>query len=591
MTAVPVRKLAIILHADVVGSTTLVSQDETLAHQRIRDCFERFDRTIANYNGVAREIRGDALVAEFARASDAVCAALCFQQANSARNEQITDTIQCVVRVGIAIGEVVVADDTVTGAGVVLAQRLEQLAVPGGVVIQGAAYETVPKRLPVEFEYLGEPELKGFTEPVRAYAAAISSDGEIPPPEDASGPAAADQSEQPCIAVLPFKNLSGDPEQEYFSDGISEDIITALSHFRAFPVIARNSTFTYKGQPVQVQRVAEELGARYVIEGSIRKAGNRVRISAQLIDAESGHNLWAGKYDRTLEDIFEVQDEITSTIVATIQPELTQAELERGAVKRPENLTAWDMVLRGLALVNRHAVDDHEPARNLFRAAIKLEPDYADAWVGLAWSYLANLILVGTEEREDFLNKGFEAALQAVKLDQRSAAAHYILGVAYAWNEEYTKSIGEAEISLELNPYSAQTNMGLGNRLDLVGRTEEGIARMEQGLQLSLRDPFCPMIMSYLSRAYLSLDQPDRAIDWIEKAVRLKPDNPDLQFRYGLCLAHVDRVKEAREALAECERLQPGFLHKRRHWQPYSDEARNRKFFAGFERYPELLSR
>ena len=238
--------------------------------------------------------------------------------------------------------------------------------------------------------------------------------------------------------------MSGDLEQEYFSDGITEDIITALSHFRTFPVIARNSTFTYKGQAIRIQQVAAELGARYVLEGSIRKAGERIRITAQLVDAETGHHVWADKFDSTLDDIFDVQDEISRKIVVTIQPELAQAELERATVKRPENLTAWDLTLRGMAFANRHTRDDHDSAREVFESAIDLDPDYVGAWAGLAWSYLAKIALIGTDERQGLLEKGMQAALRAVELDDRSSFAHYVLGVAYAWEEQYTKSISEA---------------------------------------------------------------------------------------------------------------------------------------------------
>lgn len=598
MTENSSRRLAVILHADIVGSTALVQKNESVAHQRFRDTFQRLSEAVASYGGTTREIRGDALVAEFPRASDAVTAALAFQLADEAHYDTLDDDIRPRLRIGISLGEVVIADDTVTGAGVILAQRLEQLAEPGGVVVQGTVSETVPVRLPFNFESLGEQALKGFEQPVRAFVARISAGESLPEPEPRPDtrieqkppdvdlpPQPVEHSDKPSIAVLPFTNMSGDPEQEYFSDGITEDIITALSYFRSFPVIARNSTFTYKGQAIRVQQVAAELGARYVLEGSIRKAGERIRITAQLVDAETGHHVWADRFDSTISDIFDVQDEISSKIVATIQPELAQAEREKATIKRPENLTAWDLTLRGMAFCNKHTLEDHASARKVFQAAIDLDPDYADAWAGLGWSYLAEIALVGTEERQSLLEKGSQAAKRAVELDSRSSFAHYALGVAHAWAEQYSKSISEAEISLQLNPYHAQALMGLGNRLDLVGRTAEGIVKMKQGLQLSPRDPFCSLIMAYVSRAHLDQDQPAEALEWMEKAVSLHPHNPDFQYRYAVCLAQLDRVDEAKEALNECERLEPGFLKKRRCWQPYSDDARNRRFFAGMLRH------
>ena len=587
MGETPSRKLAVILHADVVGSTALVQKDETIAHERIRDAFHRFSGTIGIYNGIAHEIRGDALVAEFARASDAVSASLAFQTVNVIHNRESNGEICPEIRIGIAMGEVIIADHTLTGEGVVLAQRLEQIAEPGGVVIQSAVYETLPRRLPFDCEDLGEREVKGFVEPVRMYVVSLKPGSVIPEPEKLTRPEGSVQNlaEKPAIAVLPFTNMSDDPEQEYFSDGITEDIITALSYFRTFPVIARNSTFTYKGKAIRIQQIAAELGARYVLEGGIRKAGERIRITAQLVDAETGHHVWADKFDSTIDDIFDVQDEISKKIVVTIQPELAQAELEKATVKRPENLTAWDLILRGMAFANKHTLDDHDSAREAFESAIDLDPDYAGAWAGLAWSYLAKIALVGTDERQNLLETGLQAALRAVELDDRSSFAHYVLGVAYAWEEQYTKSISEAEISLQLNPYHAQAYMGLGNRLDLAGRTAEGISKMEQGLHLSPRDPFSPVVMAYLSRAHLSQEQPAEALGWIEKAVNLKSNSPDLQYRYAICLAHLDRVEEAKKALNECERLDPGFLEKRKHWRPYSDDERNHRFFVGMLRH------
>jgi adenylate cyclase len=590
------RKLAVLLHADIVGSTTLVQKDESAAHERFRDAFRRLSKIIESYGGTTREIRGDALVAEFPRASDAVTASLVFQTANDAHNDTLDDDIRPRVRIGVSLGEVVIADDTITGAGVVLAQRLEQLAEPGSVVVQGTVSETVPIRMPFDFESLGEQLLKGFEQPVRAFVASVRAGEHLPDPHAAaeakrkptdSGAEsrAAELGGKPSIAVLPFTNMSGDPEQEYFSDGITEDIITALSYFRSFPVIARNSTFTYKGQAVRVQQVAADLGARYVLEGSIRKSGNRVRITAQLVDAETGHHVWADRYDNTIEDIFDVQDEISRKIAATIQPELTHAELEKTTVKRPENLTAWDLLLRGMAHTNRHTREDHDSAREIFKSAIDIDPDYASAWAGLAWSCLAKIALIGTDERQRLLEEGTQAAMRAVELDSRSSFAHYVLGVAYAWDEQYSRSISEAEIALQLNPYDAQAHMGLGNRLDLVGRTTEGISKMEQGLHLSPRDPFCPVIMAYLSRAHLGEDRPVEALEWIEKAVNLQPNNPDFRYRHAMCLAHLDRVEEAEKALSECERLQPGFLKKRQDWRLYSDQERNLRLFAGMLRH------
>jgi adenylate cyclase len=344
MNKVPLnRKLAVILHADVVGSTALVQQNETLAHQRMQAAFHDFSMTIASFGGNTREIRGDALVAEFERASDAVAAAIAFQSAASAPESVPEGDIQPILRIGVSLGEVVIADNTVTGAGVVLAQRLEQLADPGGVVVQGSVAETVPARMPFDFDSLGEQTLKGFDYPVRAFAVRLRPGQALPMPEasaatGSSEPERREVPDKPSIAVLPFANMSNDPEQEYFADGIAEDIITALSQIKQWFVIARNSSFAYKGRHVDIREIARELGVRYVLEGSVRKSGNRLRITGQLIEAESGSHLWADKFDGDLEDVFALQDRITESVVGAIEPSLRLAEIARSKRKPPTDI-------------------------------------------------------------------------------------------------------------------------------------------------------------------------------------------------------------------------------------------------------------
>ena len=323
----PSRKLAVVLHADVVGSTELVQRNESIAHERIQDGFRRFSETIGAYGGITQEIRGDALVAEFARASDAVTAALAFQIGNADSNAQLEDDIRPQLRIGISLGEVIVADNTITGEGIVLAQRLEQLAVPGGVVVQGSVSETVPKRLPFDFNSLGEQMLKGFDQPVRAFTVQLKPGELVPDSEsdaverkignsDPHEQPALELPDKPSIVVLPFTNMSSDPEQEYFSDGVSEDIITDLSKMSGLFVIARNSSFAYKNKAINVSDICRKLGVRFALEGSIRKADSRIRINAQLIDGTTGGHVWAERYDRELADIFAVQDEVTREIVA-----------------------------------------------------------------------------------------------------------------------------------------------------------------------------------------------------------------------------------------------------------------------------------
>ena len=387
MSDTPSRKLAVILHADVVGSTALVQANETLAHQRIRDTFRRFSEAISVQGGASHEVRGDAHVAEFPSASDAVEAALSFQASNTTYLNDLPDEIKPVIRVGIAMGEVVVGDDTVTGEAVVLAQRLEQLAQPAGICIQAMAKDTIPKRLPYIYEDLGEQAFKGFGEPVLAYTISQASDTQVgeTEPVTQSELVYLELPDEPSIAVLPFSNMSGDPEQEYFSDGITEDIITALSKVSSLMVVARTSTFTYKDRAIDIKQVGREQGVRYVVEGSVRRAGDRVRVTAQLIDAVTGHHIWAERYDRELHDIFAVQDELVREIVTALDVELREGEQHRMWSSGTDNLEAWECVQLGQPIVSGSVPGDGERAKKLFERASELDPNYAMAWVMLGW--------------------------------------------------------------------------------------------------------------------------------------------------------------------------------------------------------------
>ncbi len=381
--------LAVILHADVVGSTALVHKDERVAHERIQNSFRRLSETINTYGGVTHEVRGDALVAVFGRASDGVSATLAFQVANTEQNAVLTDDIRPEIRIGIALGEVVLADNTVTGPGVVLAQRIEQLAKPGGLCISAAIHEAVPRRLPVEIKSLGDQSVKGFDEPVRVYSVSLRAGEKILEPvndvysDDSEAKSATPMlalPDKPSIAVLPFNNLSGDPEQEYFADGMTEDIITGLSRFRSLFVTARNSGFGYKGRSLDVRAVARDLGVRYVLEGSVRRGGERIRITGQLIDAETGNHLWAERYDRKLEDIFAVQDEVTEAIIAAIAPEIGDVERERAQRKAPGNLDAWGLHQRGLAAFYSSTEEGLRSAIEQFDRVNEVDPAFAPAF-------------------------------------------------------------------------------------------------------------------------------------------------------------------------------------------------------------------
>jgi adenylate cyclase len=559
------RKLAVILHADVVGSTSLVQQNESLAHERIQTIFQNFSETIKTYGGIAREIRGDALVAEFDRASDAVAAAITFQTLNEESENVLDDDIRPQLRIGISLGEVIIADKTITGAGVVLAQRLEQLADSGGVVVQGNVSETVPTRMPFEFNNLGDQLLKGFDQPVRAFSAKLRPGEELPAPE-ANGATQAIESrnlqvpDRPSIAVLPFENMSGDPEQEFFADGISEDLITALSRIHWFFVIARNSSFTYKGQAVEVTRVAAELGVRYVIEGSVRKSGNRVRISAQLIDATTGHHVWAESYDRDLTDIFELQDEMTQTIAGAVEPELSAAERERAVCASPESLGAWEIYQRGLWHLWSFTREDMTKAQQLFQQVHQLDANFATAYSFRSYSHYLDTMLGFTETPDESLELAYKAAKHALALDDHDPAAYFALGRVCMMQGKLDDSVAELSRAVELSPSFALAHHGLGFALVLSGQVEEGAEELDKAIRLSPRDPVMWGTMCFRSIASNLLHQYEEAVRWARR-VLIEPRAAEGGYwPYAVlasALGNLDQLNEAHEVLGEALQRKP----------------------------------
>ena len=435
-------KLAVILHADIAGSTALVRQDEQLAHERIQDTFRRFGETTTTYHGHVRELRGDALLAEFERVSDAVSASLAFQATQTKYNEQLEGSIRPEVRVGIAMGEVIIADDTVTGAGVVLAQRIEGLAEPGGLCVTGAVHEALPERLPFVQTSLGEQKVKGFEEAFRVYRVALKPGETIPFPENVNKPTRFSWSgktavfalaivlvisggmafwlkpwtsleepalvermafplpDKPSIAVLPFTNMSDDTKQEYFVDGMTEDLITDLSKLSGLFVIARNTVFTYKDKPVKVSQVAKELGVRYVLEGSVRRAGNQVRINAQLIDATTGGHLWAERYDGTLNDVFGLQDQVTSKIVTVLAVQLSASDQNRTTTKETASTDAYDAFLKGWNQYLKQTPDGFVKAIAHFERASGIDPSYSRTYAALAATYWQSWKRFGIQKLE-----------------------------------------------------------------------------------------------------------------------------------------------------------------------------------------------
>ena len=545
MTETPVRKLAVLLHADVVGSTSLVQKNETLAHQRIQETFRRLSETINGHSGVAHEIRGDALVAEFSRASDAVSASIAFQTDNTAHNEGLSDEVRPVLRVGIAMGEVVVADNTVTGEGVVLAQRLEQMAEPGGVCIQGAAYETIPKRLPFDYENLGDQELKGFNEPIRVYAVKQQSLSKELPPSKA---AATDLPDKPSIAILPFTNMSGDSEQEYFSDGITEDIITELNRFRELRVMARNSTFYYKGEAVKVHDVGRELGVRYIVEGSVRKAGDRVRVTVQMVEAESGVHIWAERYDRELKDIFEVQDEITQAIVSVLPGRVQNSMREQTQRKSTKSFSAYDYYLQGRWIFENSGGNDPS-AVTMLENAIKIDPTFALSHGLLSQIYGYNVFSLGIWYG-DQESKARPLIEKALEYGENDPAVHALVGETYGCLGEFDLANTHLELALHLNPNDVTTIEKYGMHKAYLGNAAEGLRLLEKVQQM---DPqYAGFSWEGKAETLYLLCAYEASLETFKG--RHNPP-PHTYTHMAACYAQLGRMEEARQAVAQFRSL------------------------------------
>jgi adenylate cyclase len=558
------RKLAVILHADVVGSTSLVQKNEALAHQRIQAAFNNFSGTITAYGGVAREIRGDAVVAEFDRASDAVTAAVAFQAKNEESNNNLDDDIRPLLRIGISLGEVIIADSTITGAGVVLAQRLEQLAESGGVVVQGSVSETVPTRMPFEFENLGEQVLKGFEQPVRAYIARLRVGEELPTPDTELTPEDVEPENlevpnKPSIAVLSFENLSGDHEQEYFSDGISEDLTTALSRFDWLFVIARNSAFTYKGMAVDVKQVGRELGVRYVLEGSVRRAGDRVRVNAQLIDTDTDSHVWAERFDRQMIDIFDLQDDIVASIAATVAPEITLAEIERSRGKRPNALNAWDRYLQAIASYRKTTPEDIGVAIALLGQATDVDPEFANAYALLSRCHMQIGARGWVRPVSEAYKKSRHFAEKAVQLSPSSPEANHALAFVMVMTGEADQAITVARRAVELNPNFADAHTALGQALIFTGDLERGLDACHRAERSNPRDNRGSRTFDAMGHGYFSLGKYEQAIEVANKSLHQNPSAYGSLVVLACTYAQLGRKEEAKHYVDELLRLIPRY--------------------------------
>ncbi len=543
------RRLAAIFAVDVVGYSRLMEADEAGTLAALKSLRKNLIAPeFAEHRGRIVKLMGDGALGEFASVVDATECAVGIQQGMIERNVKLPECERIELRIGINIGDIIVEGEDIYGDGVNVAARLEGLADPGSICVSRNVFNQVKNKVDLGFQDMGEQRVKNIAEPVGAYRVLL------PQPTVADAPPA--MPHKPSIAVLPFDNLSGDPEQEYLSDGITEDIITALSRLHWFLVIARNSTFVYKGRSVDVKQVGRELGVRYVLEGSVRKAGNRVRITAQLVDTVSGAHHWAQNFDRELADIFELQDDITQSVASAIEPKLVAAEGARSQGRSSRDMSAWDLVSRAMAHYGRMTTSESEIAIKTLRSAVERYPDYGPAHSMLAFALLVSGHVGWIPESDDSAYAA-ELARRAAQLDNEDPWAHLALGYVAFTRRRTDETIKEYKRALELNPNFATAHGYLGWALAFDGQSDEAIRYFELALRMSPHDPLKAFFYSGTGVAHYYAYRFDEAVEWTRNAIRERPGFTASRRLLCAALAQAGRMDEVDEEMATLRTMQP----------------------------------
>ena len=591
------RKLSAIFSADVKNYSRLMQDDESATVGILTAYRELMSSSILKFHGRIVDTPGDNILAEFASVVDAVEAAVEIQKELKTKNEKLPKERRMEFRIGINLGDVIEEDNKIYGDGVNIAARIEGLAQAGGICISGTAFDQIGKKLSLGYEFMGMQTLKNIEIPIRVYhvlmkpedagmvtgeekaksagwkrgilfavvvLVVVGSTAAIwhfymrpsPPPKDIPN-GAIPPSNKPTIAVLPFKNLGGDQEQEYFSDGITNDIITDLSKFSELSVIASNSVFTYKGKPVTAQKVNQDLGARYILEGSVQRASKKLRVNAQLIDATSGHHVWAERYDRQLKDLFAVQDEIVGTIVANLAVKIDAEERARVMRKDTESLEAYDYLLRGWEYYSRFTRSTNMQARRMFESAIERDPLYATAYVGLGQTHLRAFGYGWTEFSHQAMQRAHDLAQKALSLDETNASAHALLGAVYRFRMQYDLAIEEYDRAIELNPNYADSHAERGAIMNYIGQTGKAVEALETALRFNPR--MGPSDYMQLGLAYYLQRQYDDAVGILERGLSWYPNNVFIHIPLAAAYAQAGRLREAERVVATVRRLHPFF--------------------------------
>lgn len=548
------RRLSAILAADVAGYSRLMGVDEEATHIQLKDHLRTLvEPKIAEHRGRLVKSTGDGMLVEFSSVVEALSCAVEVQRGMFVRNSEVPQDRRIEFRVGINVGDVIFDDNDLFGDGVNIAARLETLALPGGICVSARVQEDARSKLDIPFEDTGEHQLKNIAWPVRVYRVRLEGEDVKPLP-------ALAVPDKPSIAVLPFQNLSADPSQEYFADGIAEEITTALARLRGFFVIARGSAFTYKGRTVDLRQIGRELGVRYVLEGSVRRAGDRVRIGVQLADAGTGREIWVERYERTLPDLFALQDEVTASIVTAVEPQIYAAESARLQQTPPGHFDAWDCVIRALPFMWRRTRNDNAAALDLLSAALRLDPTYARALGLHAWLSLWNAHAMGSAgELDAVLGPAIESARAAVAIDRDDPWARLALGFSHMLRREHEEAVEELRAALDLNPNFALGNAFLGLVLAYGAKGAEAVSYLETAMRLSPRDPYFSTFASIRAFAHFMAGDYAAALDWGRRAVRQNPDNVGAWRGLALSAAILGYQGEGQEAVAKARELQPDF--------------------------------
>ncbi len=572
------RKLAVILAADVAGYSRLMAEDEEATRATLTAYRASMGDIVAEHDGRIFGTAGDSVICEFASPVQAVRAAVAIQRALHRRNADLAENRRMEFRIGLNLGDVMIEGGDLLGDAVNVAARLQEVAAPAGICISGIMRQQIEGKLDFPLAPLGERSLKNIPKPVPVYRVDWRTEDPA-----ASGVLGGQLTlpDKPSIAVLPFANMSGDPEQEYFADGITEDIITELARYRWFFVIARNSTFTYKGRAVDIKQVARELGVRYVLEGSVRKAGNRLRVTAQLIEAETGNHLWAERYDRDFADVFSIQDELTQSVVGAIEPEILQREGRRVTHKSAENLDAFDLVMRGLWHFYQFGVAESRAGEALLRRAIELDPKLGRAHMGLARLLFGRSHWAWTDQPAADMAEAYQSAQRAIALDDRDPYVHYISALTSLPAGHHKMALAAAQRSVDLSPNFALGYFALGMARICNGLFEEAIDPLLRCQRLSPNDPLTFEFVNKVALAHYHLGNYEEALHHAQRGAARRRVFGGL-LTIIACLGQLDRASEAQPLIEEVKAM--GIPDIVTQWQitaPYADPAHRAQFVEG----------